>query len=216
MLNMTQCAPNLNLLIQLAQGCPNCGRGFLDTAPRRTSSAQKRGNDGEDSIASPDALPKTGLDKRCTSSHSTGMLPFVVELQPGISVFEQLVFSVQKAIVSKQLLPGDRFPSVRTISQELRINPNTAQKAVTKLVAQGHLVVQPGVGTLIARLPEPSARERTALLVREVEQLVVESRRLSVPLEQLIEAVRHQWMSLSEGHPPQDPEHAAAKELDVA
>ena len=144
------------------------------------------------------------------------MLPFTVELQPGSSVFEQLVFAVQKAIISNQLSPGDRFPSVRTLSQELRINPNTAQKVVTRLVDQGHLVVQPGVGTLVADLPEPTSRERSALLVREVEELVVEARRLSVPLEQLVDAVRHCWTSLSKGQPPREDEPASSKETQVA
>ena len=110
------------------------------------------------------------------------MLPFTVELQTGASVYEQLVYAVQRAIVSNQLSPGDRFPSIRTLSQELRINPNTAQKVVTRLVDQGLLVVQPGVGTLVARLPEPSKKERSELLLGEVEQLVVEARRLSLDL----------------------------------
>lgn len=148
--------------------------------------------------------------------HSTDMLPFSVELRTGSSAFEQLVFAVQKAIISNQLSPGDRFPSVRTLSQELRINPNTAQKVVTKLVDQGHLVVQPGVGTLVARLPEPSSRERAALLEREVEQLVVEARRLSVPLEELVDAVRHRWMCLSAGEPPREGKPETAKEAQVA
>ena len=90
------------------------------------------------------------------------MLPFTVELRTGASVYEQLVYAVQRAIVSNQLAPGDRFPSIRTLSQELRINPNTAQKVVTRLVDQGLLVVQPGVGTLVARasgtIPEGTIR----------------------------------------------------------
>ena len=125
------------------------------------------------------------------------MLPFTVELGTGSSVFQQLVYAVQKAIVSNELSPGDRFPSVRTLSQELRINPNTAQKVVTRLVDQGLLDVQPGVGTVVAQLPEPSPRERSALLVREVEQLVVEARRLSVTMEQVIEAVQLHWTRMS-------------------
>ena len=152
----------------------------------------------------------------CAGTHRAVMLPFTVELQPGSSVFEQLGFAVQKAIIPNQLSQGDRFPSVRTLSEELRINPNTAQKVVTRLVDQGHLVVQPGVGTLVADLPEPTSRERSALLVREVEELVVEARRLSVPLEQLVDAVRRHWMSLSEGQPPRNVEPASSKETQVA
>ena len=152
------------------------------------------------------------LTPKCTSIHSTPMLPFTVELQTGASVYEQLVYAVQRAIVSNQLSPGDRFPSIRTLSQELRINPNTAQKVVTRLVDQGLLVVQPGVGTLVAQLPEPSKKERSELLLREVEQLVVEARRLSLTFGQVVEAVQSHWIRLSEVQPTQEREQVAAEE----
>lgn len=141
------------------------------------------------------------------------MLPFTVKLQMGMSVYEQLVYAVQRAIVSNQLSAGDRFPSIRTLSQELRINPNTAQKVVTRLVDQGLLAVQPGVGTLVARLPEPSPKERSALLVHEVEQLVVEARRLSLTLEQVVDAVQHHWTRLSEIQPALNQEHETVREV---
>ncbi len=126
------------------------------------------------------------------------MLPFTVQLRTGSALYQQLVYAVQKAIIAGQLLPGDRFPSVRKLSQELRINPNTAQKVVTRLVDQGLLEVKPGVGTIVARLPQSSPRERSALLEHEVEALVVEARRLSLTLEQVLEAVQNHWERLSE------------------
>ena len=126
------------------------------------------------------------------------MLPFTVRLRTGVSVYRQLVYAVQKAVVSGQLLPGDRFPSVRNLSQELRINPNTAQKVVRRLVDQGLLEVQPGIGTIVGESPEATPRERSVLLEDEVEQVVVEARRLSLTREQLVRAVEDQWERLSE------------------
>ena len=126
------------------------------------------------------------------------MLPFTVQFRTGLSLYQQLVYAVQKAIISGQLLAGDPFPSVRKLSQELRINPNTAQKVVTRLVDQGLLEVKPGVGTRVARLPEASPRERSALLGHEAEALVVEARRLSLTLEQVLDAVQDHWNGLSD------------------
>ena len=140
------------------------------------------------------------------------MLPFTVELKVGTSVYEQLVYAVHRAIVSNQLSPGDRFPSIRTLSQELRINPNTAQKVVTRLVDQGLLAVQPGIGTLVAELPDPSPRERSDLLARQVEQLVVEARRLSLTLGELVRALEHHWQRLSESSPPAEREPETSPE----
>ena len=80
------------------------------------------------------------------------------------------------------------------------INPNTAQKIVTRLVDQGLLEVKPGVGTIVGELREALPRECAALLENEVEQLVVEARRLSLSLEQVVEAVKGHWTLLSKAH----------------
>ena len=124
------------------------------------------------------------------------MLPFSLVFRSGLSVHEQVVFAVKKACVAGQLRPGDGFPSVRTLSQELRINPNTAHKVVTTLVAEGLLEVRPGIGTLVARAPAATRAQRRALLREEVERLVVEARKLSLDADEVLDAVRDQWSRL--------------------
>ncbi len=123
-------------------------------------------------------------------------LPFRVTLRPGVSVHEQVVYAVTKAVVRGQLAAGDSFPSVRALSQELRINPNTAHKIVATLIASGLLEVRPGIGTLVAPAPAPTRGQRQALLNGEVEKLVVEARKLSLDLHDLLDAVREQWQRL--------------------
>ncbi len=106
---------------------------------------------------------------------------------------EQVVFAVKKACVAGQLRPGDAFPSVRSLSQELRINPNTAHKVVATLVAEGLLEVHPGIGTVVSRAPAATRGQRRALLREETERLVVEARKLSLDLQEVVDAVREHW-----------------------
>lgn len=121
------------------------------------------------------------------------MLPFTVVLRPGRSLHDQVVFAVTKAVVTSQLQAGDRFPPVRALSQELRINPNTAQKIVATLVERGLLEARPGIGTTVAAWrPGPSAGRRAAL-ADLVERLVVEARRLGFSLAEVTDAVRREW-----------------------
>ena len=101
------------------------------------------------------------------------MIPFYVELRPGGTIYEQVVFAATKAMISGQLRPGDTFPSVRTLTTELKINPNTAHKVVTALSAAGLLETQPGIGTAVAPPPEARKSERAQLLGPDIEQLVV-------------------------------------------
>ncbi len=124
------------------------------------------------------------------------MLPFHLTLAPGVPVSDQVVYAVTKAIVAGRLRPGDDFPSVRVLSQELRINPNTAQRIVSTLVAQGLLDVHPGIGTRVAARKPPTRAERQALLTKDVEALVVEAKRLHLDLDDLIDAVKSHWHTL--------------------
>jgi GntR family transcriptional regulator len=124
------------------------------------------------------------------------MLPFVVLLKPGEAPYRQVVYAATKAIVSGELSPGTPFPSVRDLSQALKINPNTAQKVVAELVRDGLLEVRPGVGTVVTNGRRASAAERRALLSAEVEQLVVEARRLGLERDEVVNAVAARWAEL--------------------
>ncbi len=124
------------------------------------------------------------------------MLPFTIELKAGLPVAEQIMFAVRKAVVMGQLRPGDRFPSVRVLSQELKVNPNTAHKVIAALVAEGVLVTTPAVGSVVAERELGGRKERAELLGAEVEWLVVEAKKLGLDLEDVQAAVAAHWKKL--------------------
>ncbi len=125
------------------------------------------------------------------------MIAFRLTFQPGVPVYQQVVYAAKKAIIAGQMRPGDRFPSVRTLSQELKINPNTAHKVVTQLIADGLLEVHPGRGTLVVELPASTARERAQLLKGQMEALVVEAKRLQMELGDVQAALSEHWERLA-------------------
>jgi GntR family transcriptional regulator len=125
------------------------------------------------------------------------MLPFRVEFRPGVSIYEQIVYAAKKAIISGQLRTGDLFPSVRALSRDLKVNPNTAHKVVASLAASGLLETQPGIGTVVSALPEARKSERTQLLGPEMEQLVVEAKKLGIGIEDVLTSLSAHWKRLS-------------------
>ena len=125
------------------------------------------------------------------------MLPFRVQLAPGVPAYRQVIFAAQKAVVRGALNPGDRFPSVRELSQALKINPNTAHKVIAELSRDGLLEMRPGVGAFVAAAPPSTARERAALLEGEIERLTVEAKRLGLGLDAVLAAVEDHWQELS-------------------
>ena len=125
------------------------------------------------------------------------MLPFALTLRPGDSPYRQIVYAATKAIVAGEMTVGSRFPSVRELSQALKVNPNTVQKAVAELIRDGLLEVRPGIGTVVLPARKSSASERRVLLSQEVEQLVVEAKRLGLTKVEVINAVSARWAELS-------------------
>jgi len=121
------------------------------------------------------------------------VLPFSITLRAGRALHDQVVFAVTKAVITGQLQPGDRFPSVRTLSQELKINPNTAQKVLSTLVERGLLEARPGIGTTVAAWRPATGAGRRAALADQIERLVVDAKRLGLDVSDVVDAVRREW-----------------------
>ena len=137
------------------------------------------------------------LDILRTMRNSTQVLPFKVQFRAGASLFEQIVYASKKDMIAGQLRPGDTFPSVRALSKELKINPNTAAKVVAYLVNEGLLETLPGIGTVVAALPDSTKSERTQLLGQQIEEVVVEAKRLGIRLNEMLTSFSEHWQHLS-------------------
>jgi len=120
-------------------------------------------------------------------------LPFSVDVRPGRPLHDQVVFAVTKAVVTGQLAAGDAFPSVRALSQELQINPNTAQKIVATLIERGLLEPRPGIGTVVAAWRPAANPAKRAVLTSQLDRLVVEARQLGMTLSDVLDAIRKAW-----------------------
>jgi GntR family transcriptional regulator len=132
----------------------------------------------------------------CTMCNNTVVIPFRLSFEPGISLYEQVVYAAKKAVISGRMCAGDPFPSVRELSKALKINPNTAHKVVTQLVAEGLLEVHSGIGTVVAKRAASTANDRGNLLNNELEHLVVEAKKLGLNLEDVTTAVGEHWRRL--------------------
>ena len=121
------------------------------------------------------------------------MIPFQIELKAGVPVYEQIIYAVKKAIAFGRLVPGDRLPSVRNLSQELKINPNTAQKAMARLIQEKIIEVRPGIGCMVASATLTTEAQRAEILENKIEKLVVEARRLGLNERDLTQMLHKHW-----------------------
>ena len=84
------------------------------------------------------------------------------------SIYEQVMDSLKSAIMTGKLPKGEKLPSVRELSKQISVNPNTVQKAYRELERQGYIYTQTGVGTFVADKSEINA-DKQALQKAETE-----------------------------------------------
>ena len=123
-------------------------------------------------------------------------LPFDVTFRPGEPPWREVYFAATRAILAGDMPSAAQFPSVRELSQALRLNTNTAHKVVAELVRDGLLQVKPGIGTVVTEAPRAPDALRQRLLDEDVERLVVEARRLGLTQAEVVKELQAKWSAL--------------------
>lgn len=69
---------------------------------------------------------------------------FELDVRSRVPIYEQLVEKIKELIIKGLLKEHEQLPSVRALSNDLTINPNTIQKAYRELENQGYIYSIPG------------------------------------------------------------------------
>ena len=97
-------------------------------------------------------------------------------------IYEQIADNFRRQIQSGILRPGDKLPSVRELSAQLTINPNTIQRSYRELEKDGWVQSEPGKGSFVrARQQNPDDR-----LWRTLDDTVRALRDRGITTEELI------------------------------
>ena len=120
-----------------------------------------------------------------------------------VPIYRQLIDQVRLAIARGKLRPGARLPSVRQLSRELVVNPNTVARAYTELEREGTLITQPGRGVFVAAVRNDLTKKaRRKQLAARLDMLLVEAVHLGFSSDELLTMVRdrvNQYEFIAEG-----------------
>lgn len=83
-----------------------------------------------------------------------------LDLKSRKSIYEQIIDNFKELIVTGKLAPGEKLPSVRELSKEITVNPNTIQKAYRELENQGYIYTLLGVGAFVQDKSEIKVDEK--------------------------------------------------------
>ena len=109
-----------------------------------------------------------------------------VNRQSSVPVHVQLKTQIRHLIMTGALKPGSQVPTVRQVAGFLRINPNTAAKALAELQQAGYLESRSGRGTFVADRPPSGEGKMARGLERLVHETLERARRLGYSVEEFL------------------------------
>jgi GntR family transcriptional regulator len=121
------------------------------------------------------------------------MAEFTISLDhhSGVPIYRQIISQILYAIARGELEAGAQLPTVRQLSVELSVNPNTVLKAYKELEIRGNLATQQGTGTFISDAGVTiTPREKKRLLTALCKDVVGRAGAYGIELDAIIEALR--------------------------
>jgi len=77
-----------------------------------------------------------------------------MEFNSNLPIYIQIMNLIKTKIASGELNGGDKLPSVREFSKEMKVNPNTIQRVYQELEREELVFTQRGMGTFVTEKTE--------------------------------------------------------------
>src|SRR5262245_34282030 len=104
----------------------------------------------------------------------------------GVPIYLQIVNQVKYLVASGRLAAGEELPPIRTLAEQLLINPNTVARAYRELEQAGVVTKRRTAGTYGSDNTSPLARrERLKISTERIDALLAEARQMKIDLAEL-------------------------------
>lgn len=84
----------------------------------------------------------------------------IIDPKSNTPIYRQIVEQIRNAIEVGVYRPGETIPSLRALAVEIRVNPNTVQRAYEELERQGVIESRRGIGAFVVDRPSKAARSK--------------------------------------------------------
>lgn len=121
-----------------------------------------------------------------------------IRVQPELQVpiYEQIADQIVFAVATGDIVPGDLVPSVRDLSVQLTVNPNTVVRAYQELERLGVLEPLRGRGMSITADAAKKCRDRRKELIRStVKETVREAVSAGLTADDVHQLIDSEWPS---------------------
>jgi GntR family transcriptional regulator len=114
-------------------------------------------------------------------------MDFQIDPTNRLPIYRQLTKQIREAVARGKLRAEERLPSVRDLSRELVVNPNTVARVYTELERDGVLNTRPGLGVFVARpRAELTRKVRKERLFQLADEFLTEAVHLGFSREEVV------------------------------
>ena len=106
-----------------------------------------------------------------------------------IPIYLQIMDLLKKQMISKELLPGEKLPSVREMSKHLEVNPNTVQRSYVEMEREMLVYTKRGQGTFVVEEPDVVLKLRQEMILDKVATFVREMEEFGFAHDELLKVI---------------------------
>ena len=107
-----------------------------------------------------------------------------------LPIYSQLVEQIKLAIVSGNLLPGERLMSVRDMATEAGVNPNTMQRALQELERDGMVYSQRTAGRFVTENMQVIERAKKKFAEEQIRSFLEAMKKLGYQWEEILSLLK--------------------------
>jgi GntR family transcriptional regulator len=119
---------------------------------------------------------------------------YVLKFEENMPIYIQIIQKIKADLVSGKIKGGDKMPSVRELSENFKVNPNTVQRVFLELEREGITYSQRGIGTFVSEdleiveeLKTTQAQKHTKRFLTEMKELGLTNKEISKCIDLLME-----------------------------
>lgn len=118
---------------------------------------------------------------------------FQIDVMSRTPPYEQIIEQFEQFVMMDILQPGDKMISVRQLSVQLSVNPNTIQKAYSEMDLRGYITSVPGKGCFVTPDAKDIVRREHRDKMKEIREIVRSLILAGVTKEELIELINEEY-----------------------
>ncbi len=101
-----------------------------------------------------------------------------MDFNENLPIYMQIMNLIKSKMAAGEINGGDKLPSVRELSKELKVNPNTIQRAYQELEREELVFTQRGMGTFVTEDIEVIKNLRKNMATDLVNRFFMEMKKL--------------------------------------